>query len=86
MNKDVISPEELQNFKILENIDTSIIRVSTPSGQALPRLKLILRFRKLGPSPRGSELTTREDLIANIEVAEAAAHQIIGAIAQVKNR
>ena len=86
MNKDVISPEELQNFQMLENVDTAIIRVDTPGGQGPPRLKLILRFRKLGPSTRGSALTTREDLIADLEVAEAAAHQIIDAISQVKNQ
>ena len=40
MNKDVISPEELQNFQMLENVDTAIIRVDTPGGQGPPKAEV----------------------------------------------
>ena len=81
---EVISPEELQKFQELESSAATIIQVSVPAGTSYHMLRLNLTFRRLGPPPPGSGLTTREDIVVGLERAEAVVAQITRAIAEVK--
>ena len=71
MSEDVIAYEELQDFQELEGIDSKAIQVAFPNGLIRPYVKLIFRFRRLGPSPLGTELTTRENIVVRPEFAKA---------------
>ena len=76
MSEDIISYEEFQKLQELENVSAEVIRVEAPDGQLLPRVKLTLQVRQLGPSPPGNGLTTRRILVVRPEYAKVVVDQI----------
>ena len=80
-NPNVISFEEFQKYSRLENLTSQAIRVKHPNGREIVWLKLLFRSRaQLQQSNQGSELTTRENLVCDLEYAKVAVRQMQHAI------